>query len=98
MPIKKKYYALFANTTEKIKLKGERKGWFGLLPVFYSREDTHCLNSLVPGVPHWTQQRPPQERSITICTPRYTNNFVFSNWTLGRTFYSAVLIFIENCC
>ena len=44
---KEKLYAHYANTTGKIKLKGERKEWFGLLPVFCRREDTHCLNSLV---------------------------------------------------
>lgn len=44
---KEKYYTHYANTTGKIKLKGQRKEWFGLLPVFCHKENTHCLNSVV---------------------------------------------------
>lgn len=74
---------------QKINLKGQRKEWFGLLPVCCFKENTHGLNCVVPVYHRWTQQHPPQESVPSLSTPRHQNNVVLWNRSFDRWYSSA---------
>jgi len=74
---------------QKINLKGQRKEWFGLLPVCCFKENTHGLNCVVPVYHRWTQQHPPQGSVPSLSTPRHQNNVVLWNRSFDRWYSSA---------
>lgn len=74
---------------QKINLKGQRKEWFGLLPVCCFKENTHGLNCVVLVYHRWTQQHPPQESVPSLSTPRHQNNVVLWNRSFDRWYSSA---------
>lgn len=53
----RKYSYIHDTNTTKINLKGQRKEWFGLLPVCCFKENTHGLNWVVLVYHRWTKQQ-----------------------------------------
>lgn len=89
---KEKYNTHYANTTGKIKLKGQRKEWFGLLPVFCHKENTHCLNSVV--LVYHTGHNNILPKSVPSLSAHRVA--VFWNRTFDRSSSSAVFIFYRK--
>lgn len=57
MPTKKIFAPTWQKYHKKINLKGQRKEWFGLLPVCCFKENTHGLNWVVLVYHRWTKQQ-----------------------------------------
>ena len=57
MPTKKIFVHAWHKYHKEINVKGQRKGWFGLLPVCCFKENTHGLNWVVLVYHRWTKQQ-----------------------------------------